>query len=303
MGEVEKPSPKENEILVKVQASTVNRTDCGLLRANPFVLRLITGLLKPKRISMGTEFSGNIVDLGKDVKSVKVGDKIFGFDDGGLGSHAEYMIINEDTAFETMPESISYQEAAASLEGAHYAYNFIDKVQIKPNQKALVNGATGAIGSAMVQLLKSYNVNVTATSRTENIELVKSIGADRVIDYTKDDFTESGEKFDFVFDTVGKSSFGKCKPLLSSGGVYISSELGAYLQNPFLALITSIAGNKKVKFPIPFNIKRSIVFIKKLIEEGKFKSVIDREYALEDIVKAYNYVETGEKIGNVVISI
>jgi NADPH:quinone reductase-like Zn-dependent oxidoreductase len=299
---VEKPTPKDTEVLIRVYATTVNRTDCAMLRAKPFIMRFFTGLLKPNKPILGTDFAGKIEAVGKDVKSLKIGDKVFGFDDGGLSSHAEYMTISEDNALTTMPENMTYEQAAASIEGAHYAYNFINKVNIKSGQKVLVNGATGAIGSAAVQLLKTFGANVTAVCNTKNIELVKSIGADKIIDYTKEDFTKSNEKYNFVFDAVGKSSFAKCKPLLESGGVYISSELGWMAQNPFFALITPIIGNKKVIFPIPTNRLGSVLLIKELSEEGKFKAVIDRKYPLEEIAEAYRYVEKGQKTGNVIIT-
>jgi len=305
--EVAKPIPKDNEVLIKIYATTVNRTDCATIRAIPFFARLFTGVFKPKKQIPGTEFAGKIEEIGKNVKSFKVGDKVFGFDDQGSGSHAQYMTIAEDKALTTIPENITYEQAAVSTEGAHYAYNFIKKVNIKSGQKILVNGATGAIGSAAVQLLKYFDVNVTAVCNTKNIELVKSLGANKVIDYTKEDFTKDEEKYNFVFDAVGKSSFAKCKPLLQSSGIYISSDLGYMAQNVFLPLITPIIkpmiGNKKTVFPIPTDIRRSILLIKKLIEEGKFKAVIDRKYPLEQIVEAYRYVETGHKTGNVVITV
>jgi len=304
--EVEKPAPKDNEVLIKIYATTVNRTDCATIRAIPFFARFITGLFKPKKQIPGTEFAGKIEEVGKNVTSFKVGDKVFGFDDQGSGSHAQYMTISEDKAI-TIPKNITYEQAAASTEGAHYAYNFIKKVNIKSGQKILVNGATGAIGSAAVQLLKYFDVNVTAVCNTKNIELVKSLGANKVIDYTKEDFTKDEEKYNFVFDAVGKSSFAKCKPLLHSGGIYISSDLGYMAQNVFLPLITPIIkpmiGNKKTVFPIPTDIRRSLLLIKKLIEQGKFKAVIDRKYPLEQIVEAYKYVEKGQKTGNVVITV
>ena len=304
--EVEKPTPKDNEVLIKIHATTVNRTDCATIRAIPFFARFITGLFKPKKQIPGTEFAGKIEAVGKNVTSFKVGDKVFGFDDQGSGSHAEYMTIGEDKALTTMPANMTYEEAAPSTEGAHYAYNFIKKVNIKSGQKILVNGATGAIGSAAVQLLKYFDVNVTAVCNTKNIELVKSLGADKVIDYTKEDFTKDEEKYNFVFDAVGKSSFAKCKPLLQSGGIYISSDLGYMAQNVFLPLITPIIkpmiGNKKTVFPIPTDIRGSILLIKKLIEQGKFKAVIDRKYLFEQIIEAYKYVEKGQKTGNVVIT-
>jgi len=305
--EVAKPTPKDNEVLVKVYATTVNRTDCATIRAKPFFARLLTGIFKPKKQIPGTEFAGNIEAVGKNVRFLKVGDKVFGFDDQGSGSHAQYMTISEDKALTTIPRNITYEQAAASTEGAHYAYNFIKKVNIESGQKILVNGATGAIGSAAVQLLKYYGVNVTAVCNTKNIELVKSLGASKVIDYTKENFTKDEEKYNFVFDAVGKSSFAKCKPLLQSGGIYISSDLGYMAQNVFLPLITPLMkpmiGNKKTVFPIPTDTRRSVLLVRKLIEQGKFKTVIDRKYPLEQIIEVYKYVETGQKTGNVVITV
>ncbi len=256
---------------------------------------------KPKNKILGTDFSGRIEAVGNAVRTFKTGDKVFGFDDLGIASHAQYISLSENKPFDIMPEKIGYEQAASSIERAHYAYNFINKVNLLPGQKVLVNGSTGSIGSAMVQLLKYFDAHVTATCNTRNMELIKSLGADELIDYQKTDFTVSQEKFDFVSDAVGKSSFGKCKRLLKPGGVFISSELGENVQNPLLALITPIFGGKKVVFPFPSNTKGSIVFIKRLIEEGRFKAVIERTYALEEIVEAFNYVETGEKTGHVVI--
>ncbi len=267
-------------------------------------MRIVTGLFKPKKQIPGTEFAGEIEAVGKSVSSLKVGDQVFGFDDQGLGSHAQYMTIKEDKILK-IPDNISYKQAAASSEGAHYAYNFINKVNLQKGQNVLVNGATGAIGSAAVQLLKYFDVNVTAVCATKNIELVKSLGANKVIDYKKDDFTKDAQKYNFVFDTVGKSSFFKCKHLLQPGGIYISSDLGYMAQNIFLPLITPIIkpmiGNKKTVFPTPTDIRGSLLLIKSLIEEDKFKAVIDREFPLEQIVEAYKYVEKGQKIGNLVI--
>jgi len=305
--EVAKPVPKDNEVLIRIYATTVNRTDCATIRAKPFFARLLTGIFKPKKQIPGTEFAGKIEEVGKNVKSFKVGDKVFGFEEQGSGPHAQYMTISEDKALTTIPKNITYEQAAASTEGAHYAYNFIKNVNIKSGQKVLVNGATGAIGSAAVQLLKYFDVNVTAVCDTKNIELVKSLGADKVIDYTKEDFTKDEEKYNCVFDAVGKSSFAKCKPLLQSSGIYISSDLGYMAQNVFLPLITPIIkpmiGNKKTVSPFPTDTRRSVLLIKKLIEQSKFKAVIDRKYPLEQIVEAYRYVETGQKTGNVVITL
>ncbi len=301
--EVEKPVPKDNEVLIKIHATTVNRTDDATLRAKPFFARFITGLIRPKKTILGTEFAGEIEAAGKDVTSFKAGDKVFGFSENDFGAHAEYMIMPEEGSLTTMPANMTYEEAAPCTEGAHYAYNFVKKVNIKSGQKILVNGATGAIGSAAVQLLKYFGVNVTAVCNTKDFELVKSLGANKVIDYTKEDFTKDDQDYSFVFDAVGKSTFAKCKPLLQPDGVYISSELGPMAQNLFFALITPIIGNKKVIFPLPTDCRGSVLLIKKLIEEGKFKAVIDRKYPLEQIIEAYKYVETGQKTGNVVITV
>lgn len=304
--EVAKPAPKDNEVLVKIQATTVNRTDSATVRAKPFFMRIVTGLFKPKKPTPGTEFAGEVEAVGKNVSSLKIGDRVFGFDDEGLEAQAQYMVIQEDKLV-TIPDNLSYKEAAPSFEGAHYAYNFINKVHLYPGQNVLVNGATGAIGSAVVQLLKHFNVNVTAVCATKNIELVKSLGAERVIDYKKVDFTKYQQKYDLVLDAVGKSSFCKCQHLLKSGGIYISSDLGFMAQNLFLPLITPIIkpiiDHKTVIFPHPTDIGGSLLLIKSLIEQDKFKAVIDREFPLEQIVEAYKYVEQGHKTGNVVITV
>jgi len=304
--EVEKPIPDDDEVLIKVHATTVNRTDCATIRAIPFFMRIATGLFKPKKQTPGTEFAGKIEATGKNISSLKAGDKVCGFDDDGAGSHAQYMTIKTDKVI-TMPDNISYEQAAASFEGAHYAYNFINKVNPEKGQNILVNGATGAIGSAAVQLLKYFEADITAVCATENIELVRSLGAHKIIDYTKEDFTQDNQKYDFIFDTVGKSSFFKGKHLLKSGGIYISSDLGYMAQNIFLPLITPIIkpmlDNKKTIFPMPKDIRGSLLFIKNLIEQDKFKAVIDRAFPLEQIVEGYKYVEKGQKTGNVVITI
>ncbi|PUU93659.1 NAD(P)-dependent alcohol dehydrogenase [Halanaerobium sp.] len=301
--ELEIPKIRENELLIKVHAATVNRTDCAVLSGSPYVMRLFTGLLKPKLSITGTDFAGEIEAVGNKVDSFKVGDRVFGFNDSGLASHAQYMKIPAAKALSLIPEKSSYEEAAASLEGAHYAYNFIKKVKVKKGDNVLINGATGAIGSALVQLAKYYDAYVTAVGNSKNIELMKSLGADKVIDYQTEDFTEDKQKYKYIFDAVGKSSFAKCKNILKADGVYISSELGSLGENLFLALITKIASGKKVIFPVPSDIKGSIEFIKKLIEEDKFKAVIDRKYPLEKISEAFTYTAGGQKTGNVILKI
>lgn len=299
----QKPMPKPNEILIKVFATTVNRTDCANLTAKPFLMRFILGFLKPKKVILGTDFAGEVVGLGAETKSFQTGDKLVGFNDLGYESQAEYITIPENGNVLRIPENIKYTVAAASIEGAHYAYTFIHKVNIRSGQRILINGATGAIGSALLQFVNQYDVHVTATCSTKHMELVRSLGANSIIDYAKEDFTKGLEKYDFVFDAVGKSTFGKCKSLLNPKGVYISSELGPYAQNLMLALTTPFLGGKKVIFPNPFPIKRTMPYILNLLTKKAFKPVIDREYDLKNISKAYEYALSGEKTGNLVIEI
>lgn len=297
------PVLKDQEVRIRVHATTVNRTDLAILSGKPFIMRLFTGLSKPKMPTPGTDFAGVIEAVGDKVQAFKIGDKVWGFNDEGLASQATYMRFSERGNIGLMPANLSFEQAAASLEGAHYARNFINKVTLQAGQQVLVNGASGAIGSALVQFLKYHQLTVTAVCGTENIARIKALGADRVIDYKTADFTQEAAQYDYVFDAVGKSTFSKCKPLLKEKGIYISSELGPNAQNPFLALITPLFGGKKVIFPLPTDIKASMLFIKDLIEKWQFTPLIDRTYALEEIAAAYQYVALGQKVGNVVVKI
>jgi NADPH:quinone reductase-like Zn-dependent oxidoreductase len=295
--------PKDQEIQVKVFASSVNRTDCAALTAKPIVMRLFLGLFKPKKQILGTDFAGVIESIGSKVKGFKVGDRVFGFNDMGVQSHAEFLNIPADSPVEIMPENISFLEMAACIEGAHYARNFINKVQLLPGQKVLIHGATGAIGSAALQIAKSMGAQITATCPSQYNDLILSLGADNVIDYTQEDFTKGSERYDFVFDSVGKSTFGKCRSILKNQGIYISSELGPWFQNPFLALITKFFGSKKVKFPIPTDVPESLRFISQLIKEQKFRAVSQKTYQLETIPTAFTLALSGQKVGALVVDI
>ena len=301
--EVDQPIAEDNEVLIRIHATTVNRTDYGFLRAKPFIVRLFSGLARPRNTILGNEFAGQVEAIGKDVTSFAVGDRVFGFDGNTFGAHAEYMTMPEDGVLALMPSNMKYAEAAPSNEGAHFALNYIKSADIQSGQNVLIYGATGAIGSAAVQLIKYFGAEVTAVSDTARVELVKSLGADRVIDFTKEDFTKIDEVFDVVFDAVGKSTFFRCKPLLKPDGIYFSTDLGPYWQNPLLALWTRFFSRKKVIFPIPKHTKEDIEFFKELIEAGKYRPVIDRSYPLEEIIEAYKYVEKGQKTGNVVITL
>lgn len=301
--EVPKPLPKDNEVLVKVYSSTVNRTDSGLRSAEYFISRFFTGLFRPKYQILGCEFAGIVEETGHHVTTFRIGDKIFGFNDKTFGGHGEYLTITETDAITTMPEGFSFDEAAAFTEGAHYALIDIRAAKVKRGQNVLVYGATGAIGSAAVQLLKHFGAIVTAVCSTKYLSLVKSLGADTVIDYQTQDFTKTEVKFEFIFDAVGKSSFGQCKPLLTAKGIYISTELGKNGENLLFALSTPLWGGKRLLFPIPYITKQDVIFLKELVEKGEFKPVIDRKYNLEQIVDAYKYVESGQKTGNVILKI
>lgn len=301
--EIDIPTPKENEVLVRVHASTVNRTDCGFRSASYFVSRFFSGLFRPKQQTLGCDFSGVIEKIGSQVTKFKVGDAIIGFDDKQFGGHAEYLVISEDAAIALKPENVDHVMAAAIPEGAHYALMDIRAAKVKSGDKVMVYGATGAIGSAAVQIMKHLGAEVTAVANSKNVERIKSIGADRVIDYQTEDFTKTDQTFSFIFDAVGKTSFGACKPLLKKKGIYISTELGKGGQNIFLALFTPLFAGKKVLFPIPKATKEDMEFLAGLVANNEFKPIIDSEYPLDEIVEAYRYVETGQKTGNVVLRI
>ena len=299
--ETPEPIPKKGQILVRVRTTTVNRTDCANLNAKPFIMRFFIGLIRPKLVIPGTDFAGEVVSLGEGAQRFQVGDRVFGFLDGGLSSQAELMSIAESLPIAKMSPGMSFEDAAASIEGAHYAINMLNKTSIKKEDAVLINGSTGAIGSALLQIVKSYGCKVTAVCNTKNIERIKSLGADKIFDYQTEDFTRDDEQYDFVFDAVGKSSFGKCKNILKKGGVYISSELGPGLENLYLPLLTKFFASKKVVFPVPLDVPKSIEIVKGLYEAKKYVPVIDRTYPLDEASDAYCYAASGEKTGNIVL--
>lgn len=301
IAEVDKPIPEAGQLLIEVHAASVNRTDCAILSAQPFIMRFFTGLLRPRLSITGTDFAGVVKEAGANTHRFKAGDRVFGFNDRGLSSHAGYLCIPENKAIALIPGGFTFQQAAASLEAAHYAYYFIHKIKISRGQKVLINGATGGIGSALVQFMKYYGADITATCRAEHFELVKSIGADEVIDYTTTDFARSDVQYDLILDAVGKSSYKRCKRSLSPAGLYISSEAGPFAQNIFLSMLRPLTGGKKVIFPVPGSIQESMDFVQGLISKGEFKPLIDWEFTLEQIKEAFQYVASGQKLGNVLI--
>lgn len=301
--EVDRPAIGPTEVLVQVHATTVNRTDCAYRAAKPFFMRLFTGLIRPRATVLGNEFAGVVVEVGPSVQKFSVGENVFGYNEGPFGAHAQYLAIPEDGSLTTMPANLTYVEAAPSTEGSHYALAQIRGANIAEGQDVLVYGATGAIGSAAVQLLKSQGVNVTAVCDTATMDLLRELGADRVIDYTTTDFTKDDQTYDVVLDCVGKTSFSLCRPLLKPAGIYISSELGPHAENPFRALIAPLQRGKRVLFPIPKHDQEMMAYFRDLLGSGQFKPVVDRTYPLEEIVDAYRFVETGKKVGNVVITV
>lgn len=301
--EVNLPTVKTNDVRIKIRATTVNRTDCGFRSANYFISRFFSGLLKPKINILGCEFAGEIESVGRDVSNFKPGDRVFGYDDTRFGGHGEYKVMAASGALATIPEGMEYTVAAALTEGSHYALGNIRAARIKQGDTVMVYGATGAIGSAAVQLLKHFGAYVVAVSNTKNVGLVASLGADEVIDYQTQNFTETTHRFNFIFDAVGKRSFRQCKPLLKSKGVYISTELGKNSENIGLALFTPMSGGRKVLFPLPTISRDDVLLIRELASLGSFTPVIDRTYPLEQLVEAYRYTETGQKTGNVVITV
>jgi NADPH:quinone reductase-like Zn-dependent oxidoreductase len=263
-------------------------------------MKLFLGLFKPKSTAIGSDFAGEVEAIGPAVKNFKAGDKVMGFGGVlGIGSLAHYIVLSEAKGIVLMPGNITYEKAAACLEGTYYSAAGINHLKPIAGQKALVYGATGAIGSADVQFLKYYGVYVTAVCDGKYSELVRSLGADKVIDYKTQDFTIDDEKYDYVFDAVNKTGFLKCKRLLKKGGIYTSTGGFEYMA---WAMITKLTGGKKVLFIVPKDITGNLAFIKRLVEEGKFRPVIDRTYPLDKITDAFTYVGTHQKIGNVIIT-
>lgn len=306
--EVEKPTPKDDEVLIKVHTTTVTTGDCnmrGFVFVPPgfkFFSRLAFGLNKPRKQILGVEVAGVIEFVGKDVKTLKVGDAVCGVDGKRVGAYAEYKTMPEDAGLILKPENMTFEEAAAFPNGALTAYTFLKKlVNIQSGQKVLVNGASGSIGTAAVQIAKYYGAHVTGVCSGRNIDLVKSLGVDEVIDYTQEDFTKRDETYDIIFDTVGKTSFAACKNSLTPDGRFLAAAGG--LKEFRQMFWTSIRGGKRVIAGVSSESKDDLQVLKGIVESGKLKPVIDCCYPLEDIAEAHRYVDTGRKRGNVVITV
>jgi NADPH:quinone reductase-like Zn-dependent oxidoreductase len=286
---------------VRVRATTVNRTDCGIRAGKPFFIRVLTGLVRPRARILGTEFAGVVESVGSGVRRFSAADRVFGYS-RRFGAHAELVSIPEHGLVATIPGGFSFEEVAPSTEGAHYALSIIRQAGISRGQDVLVNGATGAIGSAAVQLLADLGVRVTAVCGAAQVELVRELGADRVIDREAVDFAKEDERYDVVLDAVGKSSFGRCRAVLKPHGLYLTTDLGPWAQNVGLPALTRLGRRRRVMLPTPIENQEIVEYLRERLASGRFRPLVDRSYPLEQIVEAYRYVDTGQKIGNVVIT-
>jgi NADPH:quinone reductase-like Zn-dependent oxidoreductase len=297
--DVERPVPKEDEVLVKIHATTVTRSDCGWRSAKPFLTRYFTGLRRPKQRILGMELAGEVEAVGAAVTEFDVGDQVFGVK--SFGANAEFVCVRESAAIARMPAGMTFEEAAAVCDGAILALMSLRLADLREGRRILVHGASGSIGTAGVQLARYFGAHVIAVCNTKNLELARSLGADEVIDYLQEDFTKNGETYDVIFDAVGKHSFRRCRDSLKPGGLYLPTD---GFQHFFWALWTSRIGDRRVVFAIPPRYtKKDVLFLKELIEAGKYRAVIDRSYPLEDVVEATRYVETEQKTGNVVLTV
>jgi NADPH:quinone reductase-like Zn-dependent oxidoreductase len=294
------PQPEDDELLVRVRATTVNRTDCGFRQPRPFFVRLFSGFLRPRRPVLGTEFAGEVEAVGANVSQFAVGDRVFGVNADRFGAHAELLRVRERAPVATMPAGIDFDEAAATCDGAILALSCLRRGDIELRPKILIYGASGAIGTAAVQLAIHFGADVTAVCHTRALEIVRSLGPRRVIDYTRDDFADDGATYDVILDAVGKTTFWHCRRSLTPQGRYLSTDLGPFWQNPPLTLVTRFTG-RRVGMPIPRYTKQHVALLKQLVETGAYRSVIDRRYPLTDVVEATRYVESEQKIGNVVL--
>jgi NADPH:quinone reductase-like Zn-dependent oxidoreductase len=297
--EVERPAPKEDEVLVRVHASTVTRTDTGLRNSEYPFTRFITGVRRPRRTIAGTEFAGVVEEVGAAVTEFRLRDEVFGY---AGGANAEYVTVRERGVIAPKPAGLTFEQAAAVPDGSLLALTFIPAGQ--QEKSVLVYGAAGSIGTALVQLLVHHiGANVTAVCDGKDVELVQSLGAREVHDRFREDFTRSGKTHDVIFDAVGKLSFRRCRRWLNPGGIYITADLGFMYHVPLLMLVTRFVGNKRARLGVGRYRKEDLLLVKKLLDEGKYRPIIDRTYAMDDAVEAARYVETGQKTGNVVLRV
>lgn len=305
--EVPMPQPGANEILVRIHATTVTATEAKFRRGDPYFTRLFTGLFRPRLTRLGEELAGEIVAVGGAVTKFKVGDKVFGTAGPNFGANAEYICLPEDAVITHMPTNLSYNEVASSIDGFLTALPYLrDLGRIRQGHKVLIIGASGSVGSSAIQMAKYYGAQITAVCSTEKVELVRQLGADHVVDYRKEDFTASGEKYEIIFDAVGKTTFGACKELLAPSGRFLEVDMSLSMIGDLL--LTSLFGKKKILFAAtglrkPSERLQDLYLLKELLETGIIKPTLDRSFPLGDIVEAHRYVDQGHKMGNVAITV
>ena len=302
--EVERPEPKDDELLIRVRASTVTQTDTHARRADLFFWRLVFGLRRPRWRTLGVELAGEVEAVGAAVREYKVGDEVFGQPSSFFGAHAEYICVSERAALAHKPAAMSFDEAAAVCDGASQALGTLRQADVQAGRRLVIYGASGSLGTAAVQLAKHFGAHITAVCGTDHVELVRSLGADEVIDYRQQDFTKNGQTYDAIIDAVGKYSFRRGRRSLRPGGVYVATDGGRFLLETIILLVaTRWIGSKRVRSGIGRRIKQDILFLKELIEAGEFRAVVDRRYPMDQAVEAHRYVETWHKAGNVVLTI
>jgi NADPH:quinone reductase-like Zn-dependent oxidoreductase len=300
LAEVERPVPSRGEVLVKVRATTMNRTDCHRRAAEPFVWRLIAGLRRPRRQILGSELAGEVAAAGPEVIEFAVGDQVFGLNPWSLGAHAEFVCLRGADLLAHMPPGVGFAEAAAICDGGLNALAALRRAGLRKDQEILVYGASGSIGTAAVQLARHFGADVTGVCSTKNLELVRSLGAAQVIDYTAEDFTRNGRAYDVIYDAVGKHSFRRCKGSLKPGGIYLATDGWA---NMARSLVPLPVRRRNVVFPLGRYTKKDVLFLSQLVEAGTYHAVIDRSYPLQEADEAARYVETQQKTGNVVLTV
>ena len=300
--DVEKPVPADDQILIRIRASTVTQTDAHLRGAYPWVWRLFVGLRRPRIRTLGIELAGEVEAVGASVHDFKVGDAVFG---GlrGFGAHAEYICVKESSAITHKPDNLSFEEAAAVSDGTSEALGALRKAGIHEGQRLVIYGASGSLGTAAVQLAKHHGAHVTAVCNTKNVEIVRSLGADEVIDYTRDDFTKNGQQYDAIIDAVGKYAWHWGRKALKPGGVYVETDFGPYkLETVVMWVLTRWFGSRRLRFAGGWRNRPDLLFVKGLIEAGEYRPVIDRRYPMDQAAEAHRYVETWQKTGNVVLT-
>src|SRR5262245_13980531 len=302
IADVDRPTPTEGDVLVRVYASTVTRGDAmGVRSAEYRFTRLFTGIRRPRKTHFGTEFAGRVEDVGRAVTELRAGDDVFGIEGG---ANAEYVLVEESGVIAPKPAGLTYEEAAAVPDGSLLALSCLRPAYPLQGRSVLVYGAAGSVGTAAVQLLAHhFEAEVTAVCNTDDVELVRSLGARDVLDRLHEDFTENGKTYDVIFDAVGKHSFRRCRSSLNPGGIYVSMDLGFMYQVPLLALVTRFIGSRRATLGIGRYRKADLVLVRELVETGKYRPVIDRSYELDEVVEAVRYVESGQKTGNVVLRV